>query len=137
MKTIDKLFFVNYNLMFFRIRLELLSQDEVELAAAVACGAEDLVEAVSPVDTHHTDHRQEDSDTHSCRAFQVEGVELLEVAPGVSCLHKCQCVDVGGVLQHQGVAQLCSHACVFVVIGVVCERTVVATSQTDGLLVVA
>ena len=41
--------------------LELLSYDEVELAATVSLGALHLVEAIGPVDTHHTYHREEEA----------------------------------------------------------------------------
>ena len=41
--------------------LELLSYDEVELAATVSLGALHLVEAIGPVDTHHTYHWEEEA----------------------------------------------------------------------------
>ena len=41
-------------------KLKLLSKDEVELAAALC--TKYLVEAVSPVDTHHTHHWEVDTD---------------------------------------------------------------------------
>jgi len=47
--------------------LELLSEDEVEVASTTLLGTaligEHLVETVSPVDTHQSDHRQEDTYT--------------------------------------------------------------------------
>ena len=46
--------------------LELLSEDEVEVAAATGVIGAGTVETVSPVDTHQTDHRQEDTHTQAC-----------------------------------------------------------------------
>ena len=60
-------------------RLELLSEDEVELAAALGRVAVGAVETVSPVDTHQTNHRQEDAHTETCRALDVEGVEVARL----------------------------------------------------------
>ena len=68
--------------------LEFLSQDEVELAAAIFLGAEYLVEAVGPVNTHHTNHRQEDADTDTGRTFQFERIELADVLPSVTCFYE-------------------------------------------------
>ena len=56
----------------------------MELAAAVLLGTEYLVETVGPVDTHHTNHRQEDADTDTGRTFQIKRVELVYVVPGVT-----------------------------------------------------
>ena len=61
-----------------------MSDNEVELAATVLGGTVNLVETIGPVDTHHTNHRQEDADTHTRRTLQLEGEaakkqkELLE-----------------------------------------------------------
>ena len=44
--------------------LELLTEDEVELTATLC--TEDLIETVGPVDTHQTDHREEDTYTNTC-----------------------------------------------------------------------
>jgi len=41
------------------MRLEFLTQHEVELASAVALGAIDIVKAICPVDTHQTNHWKE------------------------------------------------------------------------------
>ena len=50
-------------------RLELLSQHEVELRAALAVVHVVLVEAVAPVDTHESHHRQVDAHTTSLIAL--------------------------------------------------------------------
>ena len=74
--------------------LELLSEDEVELAATVALTAKDFVETVSPVDTQQAHHRQHDAHTYTGRTFHVEWVELLNVVPGITSFCKSQTVDV-------------------------------------------
>ena len=48
------------------LTLELLSEDEVELAAAVCLTAEDAVETVSPVDTEQSNHRQHYAYAYAC-----------------------------------------------------------------------
>ena len=71
----------------------------------------DLVETVGPVDTHQTHHRQEDAHTDTCRALDVEGVEVLGLVPGITALEESESVD-GGVAQHEGIAQLQREAVV-------------------------
>ena len=44
-----------------------------------------LVETVGPVDTHQTNHRQEDAHTHTGRPLQREGVKVFELSPGITC----------------------------------------------------
>ena len=44
-------------------QLEFLTQYEVEMTATGTAATEYLVETVGPVDTHHTNHREEDTDT--------------------------------------------------------------------------
>ena len=78
--------------MFPCFGLELLSEDKVELTAALAAVVV-LVEAVSPVDTHQTDHRQIDTYTDTCRALHLERIELARFSPGVTALHEGQSVD--------------------------------------------
>ena len=60
--------------------LEFLSEHEVEIrsAAAPAGAVEHFVEAIGPVDTHQSHHRQEDAHTYTGRALEVEGIELLD-----------------------------------------------------------
>ena len=48
---------------FMRCGLEFLTEHEVEVAATL--GAKHLVEAIAPVDTHHTQHRNEDAHNHT------------------------------------------------------------------------
>ena len=73
--------------LFFH-KLKFLTQDEVEVASTAF--ALYLVETVGPVDTHQTNHRQEDAHTHTGRTFQLEGVEILELGPGITALDKGQ-----------------------------------------------
>lgn len=49
--------------IYWSFLLEFLSDNKVELASAILGRTVDLVEAISPVDTHHTNHREEDADT--------------------------------------------------------------------------
>ncbi len=86
--------------------LELLSEDEVELAAAIAAIAEDGVETIGPVNTEQAHHGQEDADTDAGGTLHVEGVEVLDVVPGITTFHKSKTVDVRGVAQDEGIAQL-------------------------------
>ena len=90
---------------FLRLGLELLSEDEVELASTLLLSKEVLVETVGPIDTHQSYHRQEDANTDTCRALHVEGVELLRVVPSVTSLNEGESVD-GSVAQHKRIAQL-------------------------------
>ena len=85
--------------------LELLSDDEVEVAAAVGLRLEAWVETVAPVDTEHTDHRQEDTYTGTQRTLQGEGVEVTERGPGITGFGKSQTVDSARALQHEWVAE--------------------------------
>ena len=42
-------------------QLEFLTQYEVEMTATGTAATEYFIETVSPVDTHHTNHRKEDT----------------------------------------------------------------------------
>ena len=44
-------------------QLEFLTQYEVEMTTTGTAATEYFIETVSPVDTHHTNHRQEDTYT--------------------------------------------------------------------------
>ena len=116
--------------------LELLTEDEVEVAATL--GAEYLVETVSPVDTHHTDHRQIDAHTGAGRTLEVERREFFDVGPRITAFDKRKTVDCGARLQHEREVELHAEARVGVtVLGPRRERAVVVTAQGDGLLCVA
>ena len=85
--------------------LELLSEDEVELGASdVRSEAIGTVETVSPVDTHQSNHRQEDADTDASRTLDVEGVEVARLRPGITAFEESESVD-GGVAEQEGIAQ--------------------------------
>ena len=70
-------------------QLEFLTQYEVESASACALVAKYFVETVCPVDTHHTDHREEDADTYTGRTFQVERIEVLHIMPCITGFQEC------------------------------------------------
>ena len=63
--------------------LKLLSQNEVELAAALGRGVRRSVESVTPVDTEHTHHGEVEADAETGRTLDLEGRELL---PRVECV---------------------------------------------------
>lgn len=66
LSTVFGIYFSFLILQFFiywSFLLEFLSDNKVELASAILGRTVDLVEAISPVDTHHTNHREEDADT--------------------------------------------------------------------------
>src|SRR5574344_542925 len=113
--------------------LELLSEDEVELTSAVTLRTVDVVKSVCPVKTHQTDHREEEAYTEPCRAFHVEGVELIYFVPCISCFGECQCIDVGGAVQQEWVAEGEGHGVVGITIVVtLCECSVVVSARAAG-----
>jgi len=57
-------------------QLEFLTQYEVEMTATGTAATEYFIETVSPVDTHHTNHRKEDTPTPAER-FKSNGLNLL------------------------------------------------------------
>ena len=66
-----------------RIMLKLLSQNEVELAAALGRGVRRSVESVTPVDTEHTHHGEVEADAETGRTLDLEGRELF---PRIECV---------------------------------------------------
>ena len=75
--------------------LEFLSEHEVEVAATLS--AVNLIEAVAPVNTHHTNHWQIDTGSNTCRALQVEWIELTNACPRITSLNKYERIDSGAV----------------------------------------
>ena len=107
----------------------------MELAAALC--SEHLVEAVCPVNTHQAHHGQIDTQTDTCRALHVEGIELLGFCPSVTCLGESQSID-GGVAKEERIAELKGETVVSIALGTVwSERTVLITAQSDGLFGIA
>ena len=78
-------------------RLEFLSEDKVEVASRIGLAAEYFVEAVSPVNAKQTDHRQEDTDTHSKGALHVQWVKVFDVVPCITAFGKSQAIYVGAI----------------------------------------
>lgn len=114
------------------VLLEFLSEDKVEVASAAL--AEDFIKAVSPVDTHHTHHRQEYADTDAGATLERKGIEVLDRSPCVAGLGKGQCVNCGGRLKHKREVKFDTEASVCVTFAAVrSELTVVISSQGDGL----
>lgn len=83
--------------------LELLAKDEVELAATYLATGH-FVETVCPINTHQSDHREENSHTHSSRAFHVERVELVCFCPCVSTFKEAERI-YRGIAKHERIAQ--------------------------------
>ena len=88
------------------LALEFLSEDEVELAAALLSVYG--VETVSPVDTHQAYHRKEDTYTDTGGALHVEGIKLLGLCPRITTLNECEAVD-GSVAEEERIAELQRH----------------------------
>lgn len=57
------------------MRLELLSDYEVELASTIAL----VVESITPVYTEKADHREEDSSSDTCRSLYLERIEVSDI----------------------------------------------------------
>ena len=114
--------------------LEFLTEDEVEVRAAF--GSVDLVETVSPVDTHHADHREIDADTGTGAALELEGREVLDGSPGITSFDECQTVDGGGGLEHEGEVEFHTEAGVGIAAAELIggQLTVIVTAEGDGLL---
>ena len=68
--------------------LKFLSDDEVELAAADFLPVDILLETVSPVNAQETHHRQEDTHAHAGGTLHVEGVEVLNICPGITAFEE-------------------------------------------------
>ena len=107
----------------------------MELAAADFLPVDILLETVSPVNAQETHHRQEDTHAHAGGTLHVEGVEVLNICPGITAFEEGEGVDAGGGLHHHGVTQLKRHAAISVSVaaGTAGKRTVVVTAQGDGL----
>jgi hypothetical protein len=70
------------------VKSELLSNDEVELASAVGPASPDRVETVGPVDTHQSNHGEEDTCTHAGRTLQIERIDLFQRVPRITCFQE-------------------------------------------------
>ena len=119
----------------------------MELTATSAVGTilVHLVETVSPVDTHQTNHRQVEADAHTGRTFHVERVEVLRVVPCITSLSEGHTID-GGVTQQERIANLESQTVVGIGIRTAAttlascrigERSVFVTTESDGLFCIA
>ena len=64
------------------------------------------VEAVAPVDTEQTDHREEHPHADTCRTLDLERIELLDVRPAVTSLKEAQHEDRGLRLEDDRVTEL-------------------------------
>ncbi len=73
--------------------LEFLTEHEVELTAASATPY--LVETVAPVNTEEAEHREIETHTHTGTTLEVEGGEVFNGGPTVTCLSEGESVDCG------------------------------------------
>ncbi len=76
----------------------------MELRLTRGHGAVDRVEAPSPVDTHESEHREEEAYTDAGGALEVEGVVVLDVGETVTRFDESQRPDGGVLLEGDGVA---------------------------------
>ena len=115
--------------------LKFLTDNEVEVATTSLIVSIRTVETVSPVDTHQTDHREEDTDTDTGRTLQLERIEIFQISPSITRFHEYQTVDRRRRFQQERIAQLHRQTGVSVTIGIVTtvtgNTTVLVTSQTD------
>ena len=65
--------------------MALMEGHKVELASSILFRTKYFVETVTPVNTHHTNHRKEDTNTDTGRTFQLEWIEFLDIMPCVTC----------------------------------------------------
>ena len=108
--------------------LEFLPEHEVEVTSAL--GSIHLVETVCPVDTHHTNHRQIDTHSGSCRALDVERSELFNRSPCISTFEESNSIDSGSRLKHEREVKLKAEARVGITFfSVWGEHTIVVTAQ--------
>ena len=91
-KRIRLPFLSNFQLSLLNF-LKFLSDNEVEVAATSLRTSVRTIETVSPVDTHQTDHREEDTDTDTGRTLQLERIEILQISPGITRFYEYQTVD--------------------------------------------
>ncbi len=114
----------------FSIWLEFLTEDEVEVRASAL--TEHGIETVGPVDTHHTHHRKEDTNTGTGATLEAERIHVLDCCPCVTALQEGKTVDGGLSLEQVGEMKLDTHACIGVALAAPrCEGAVVVTAQTD------
>lgn len=112
--------------------LEFLAKHEMELAAAAA--SVDLVEAVTPVNSEHSQHLEVDSHTDSGGPLHIEGGEFLHRSPTVAGLGECQGIDGCRRLQHEGEMKFHHEAAVGVsLFAPGCELAVVIAAHGHSL----
>ena len=77
----------------------------MELRLARGHGAVDGVEAPTPVDTHESEHREEEAYADAGGTLEVEGVVVLDVGETVTRFDESQRPDGGVLLEGDGVAE--------------------------------
>ena len=114
--------------------LKFLSQYEVELTSTSF--TKDFVKSVSPVDTHESDHGEEDADADTGRGLEFEGIHAVDIRPRVTGFGKGEGVDGSGGLEHEGIAEFETETRVGIGVSSVVagDGAVFITAQGDGLL---
>ena len=111
----------------------------MELASADILSQLGLFESISPVDTHESDHGEEDADADTGRGFEFEGIHAVDIRPRVTGFGKGEGVDGSGGFEHEGIAEFEREARIG--IGVVaragkvtCDRSVFVTAESDDVV---
>ena len=111
----------------------------MELASADLLSQLGLFEPVSPVDTHESDHGEEDADADTGRGLEFEGIHAVDIRPRVTGFGKGEGVDGSGGLEHEGIAEFEREARIG--IGVVaragevtCDRSVFVTAESNDVV---
>ena len=90
-----------------------------------------FIETISPVDTHQSDHRQEDTNAHSGRTFQRERIEVFERCPRITALDKSQTIYRRRRLQQEREVQLHREPGISPTVGIGRKSTVIIAPQPD------
>lgn len=111
----------------------------MELASADLLTELGLFESVSPVDTHESDHREEDADADAGRGLEFEGIHAVDICPGVTGFGKGEGVDGSGGFEHKGIAEFEREARIGVGVvaragEVTCDRSVFVTAESDDVV---
>ena len=75
--------------------LEFLSYNEVELWTTGFNTIDIFLETISPVNTHQTDHGQQNAHTDTRRTLHIEGIKTFDIRPGITAFNKSQGIHAG------------------------------------------
>lgn len=63
------------------------------------------VESVSPIDSHHAEHGQEDAHSDTGRSFEIERIVVFDFVETVSGFQKCKQINGCGLFQWKRIPQ--------------------------------